>query len=258
MFTFFLFFLISPFLLILLYVIPFFLISFLESPKLNKIWTKLEEKLPYFEVLGETIFVKNYRQAIYKNKSEWQGEVHWLNKKFEIKDIEKLVLYVNPYAYLQSHVILSFVFKNGSNLCFSYEIRKTTPEHFKVYNVLYRNYEGYFCVGSEEDIVYVRKYIRKKKLLYRFEINSSKNKIQDLLKLLIKEVNTYSKKAFFYRILYRNCVSEIFDKLSETKIFNIKNRFEYLNVPKLVFKNREHVSSVEKENFKKFLKEHKY
>jgi hypothetical protein len=78
MFTFFLFFLISPFLLILLYVIPFFLISFLESPKLNKIWTKLEEKLPYFEVLGETIFVKNYRQAIYKNKSEWQGEVHWL------------------------------------------------------------------------------------------------------------------------------------------------------------------------------------
>jgi len=231
---------ISPLIFLFFFTVPQYIWSLFQKPKLDAQVNKLYEKSPEIslvEKMHETeILVKNFRNAKYKS-SEWDNEVLWENKKFNFEDLNNLEVLVDHYALFQSHIVLIFNFIDEhrvcKRLCVSYEPKKKDPLDFHVSQAIYRNFEAGYIVGSYEDLVGVRymRYVNftsskdiftpSFKNLNIYKLNFTKTECQTIFKSLMVDINIYSKKAFFYNFIYRNCLSEIL------KHFRTTGRFDY-------------------------------
>lgn len=254
----------SPFILLFLFTVPQFIWSFFQKPKLDNLFNKLFEKSPQINILEkqingekfEEILINNFRNAKYKG-SEWDNEIAWENKKYKLEELTSLDIFVDHYAALQSHIILIFNFLDENNflrkLCVSYEIKKTNFEDFNAYKTIYKNFEAGYIVGSFEDLVGVR-YLRysnfqdhtfplnielKEKFtkVNIFKTNFSKEEVLKIFQSVIKDVNLYSKKAYFYNFIYRNCLNEVLKHFQITKRFNY-SYLDLLFIKKLLEKNK--------------------
>lgn len=244
--------LISPVILLLLVTIPKFILSLLFKAKMDIKGNKLLEQIPEISLIEKKvdnkleteILIKNFRNSKYF-KSEFDNNVQWENKKFRLDQLENLELFVDNYAPLQSHAILIFNFIDEHNvckrMCVSYEVKHEASDTVYLYRSIYSNYEGGYIVGSFEDIVGVRflRYVNFNhnmlpnftssttpavsdfKNLNNYKLNFSKTECQTIFRSLMADINLYSKKAFFYNFIYRNCLSEIL------KHFRVTGRFHY-------------------------------
>jgi hypothetical protein len=231
---------ISPLILLAVLLIPQFLWSFFQKPKLNKNFTKLFENLPEINLIENEksqsyILIKNFRNATYF-KSEWDNKVEWTNKKFNLDELTDLDIFIDNYGFLQSHGILIFNFRNDiegiRKMCVSFEIRKTRPQGFRIWQALYKNIEAWYIVGSFDDLIGVR-YLRRTRFknlqsknpetfkdLKILKTNFNRNEVIQILKSLTIDVNNYTREAKFYNFVYRNCLTEILKHLKVTKRFS--------------------------------------
>lgn len=265
MLTFFAFLILTP--IVCLGIIFLFaqVIIFFRKAKLNRDWDSLHKLLPeiiYNQHNGE-VFVRNVRNAKYNPAFEFENKVGYQNKRYNLKDLSKLWILVNPYATLQSHVILSFQFgdkiTHASFLTLSYELRKTYAEDFSTTQTLYKIFEGYYLLATEEDVFYVRTNIRKNDGdYYLYELNIPKESLDKLFLAFVKRVNSYFSKALKYQFFSRNCLTEIFTVMKEENILKY-NYFDYFFVRNLLNKNKELIKSVHKiENTKNLKPDENY
>lgn len=259
MLTFLMFLVISPIVFIVIISLPFQILKFLQTPKLNRNWFPLFEKLPSatVEKNGE-VFFKNVRDATYNTNYEYECRVEYLNKKYSVNDLEKIWITVNPYATFQSHVILSFQFVHNVFLTFSYEIRKVDPTDFVASTLIFKNYEGHFIVATEEDAIFVRTNVRanyETTDIYLFPIIADKETVKQIFLDMVQEINLYSRKAFFYRVTYRSCVTEIFKYLKKFGVVKYHINFELRNILELLYKNN-CVSGAENLSYSQFKKKY--
>lgn len=263
MLTFLSFLVVSPIVAFVASLIPFQIIKFFSKPKAKRDWDTLCSQLPeiIFDKKEEHIvYIRNIRDAKYNPNFEFENKVEYLNKKYNIDNLEKLWIYVNPFATLQNHVVLSFQFGenilDASFLTLSYEVRKTDSLGFNTLKVLYKMFEGYYLIGTEEDVLYVRTNVRKNDgSSYLYELNIDKAGLKKIFFTYSKKVNLYSKKAFKYNFMYRNCLTEIFQTLASEKVIKY-NFFDYFSVNKMIYKNKIVVGQ-DNLSYKKFLQKHK-
>lgn len=230
------------------------------KPKLSRKWDSLHQKIAEIDLKesGE-IFIRNIRNAMYNPNYEWENKIEYQNKKFNLNNLEKIWLLVNPYSPLQSHVILSFQFGSEqmlkSFLSISYEVRKTNPENFNIFSILFKSFEGFYLISTEEDCIYLRTNIRPDTPVYLFPLEASKEQIQRTFKDLVSEIQIYKEKAFTYDIWNRNCLSEIFKHLYKNQIIKTRNKFKYFDILKLLY-NQKIVSNTLNLNFTEFRKKY--
>lgn len=237
-------------------------IMYFLKPKLHRDWDSLHELLPQiiYYTHNQELFVKNIRNTKYNPIFEFENKVEYLNKRYNLKDLEKLWLFVNPYGPFQSHVILSFQFgaeKNSASfLTLSYELRKTKSEEFDIKSTLFKMFEGYYLLATEEDVFYVRTNVRKDTNCYLYELNIPKNLLHEILLEYVKKINSYSQSPYRYKILGRNCLTEIFNILKGKKVLRY-NFLDYLSINYLLFKNYTAVVTNTRQNYEQFLQTHK-
>ncbi len=207
---------------------------------LSRLYQKKAEATFQYGKEGEEVFIRNIRNATYKS-SEWDNVVDWQNKKYILSKILPLKIVISHYALLQTHIILKFYFENNSNpLCVSYEIKKDDsahPENFKAYKAIYHIFHGFYLLGTEADIIGVRKNVRHEKHLEEFETNFTREDSLLILKSILEDVNKYYTKARYYNFIYRNCLTEVFKHFAKTGKFN----YSYLSlfhVKSLLLKNK--------------------
>lgn len=255
----------TPITLFAVFISFFQFIKLLQKPSLSRNWSSLCENLPKIifseKSEKEDVFVKNIRNAVYKNNSEFDNEVEFLNKKYKLRNISKIWMMANPWAPFQTHIILSFQFGDNifdaSFLTLSYEVRKLAAVDFYTSQTIFKNFEGFYVAATEEDVFYVRTNIRKDENLYLFPLNIDKEKSQKIFLDFAEEINNYSKKPIFYRIWRRNCLTETFKFFKKEGILNY-SYFNLFNIMKLIYKNNfvENFSNKDK-TFKEFLEMYK-
>lgn len=243
MLTFFAFLIFTPLILFLTFFLTIQIFKILQKPKLKRDWYPLFSKLPninlaHIHSTGE-IFIKNVRNTKY-SESESVSKVNYTHKKYNLSNIKKLWVFVAPYGPLQSHIIFSFEFGSehtpASFLTISYELRKTNILDFNIYKTLFTNFEGFYLVATEEDVIYLRTSIRKDGDVYLYPLDLSKDQVKRVFLNLCSEINTYETHPKFYRILHRNCLTEMLKHLKNEKLLKY-NFLKLLNVNRLIFKS---------------------
>jgi hypothetical protein len=110
-----------------------------------------------------------------------------------------------------AHVFLSFGFTDGSHVAVSIEARKERGEGYSSVKGFFRQYELYYAVGDERDLVRLRTNYRRDppEQVYLYRLQGSVSSRQRLFLEYLYRINALQQHAEWYNSLTTNCTNTI-------------------------------------------------
>src|SRR5450432_676679 len=107
-----------------------------------------------------------------------------------------------------AHTIVSWDFDDGQHLAISIETRKEKGESYSALRGFFRQYELYYVVADERDLVGVRTNYRDEQV-YLYRIRAPVSQARALLIDYLNEVNHLADHPQWYNALTQNCTTTI-------------------------------------------------
>ena len=165
------------------------------------------ERLARAEIHGDLVTVHNVRNFEYRAVDEFTPR--WETREFDLRRIEGLDLFVCYWGPRHiAHTIMSFVFANGRHLPISIETRKMVGQEYSAMGALLRQYELYYVVGDERDVIRQRTSVRGERV-YLYRIDATADASRALLLEFLTDVNRLAAKPRWYNAITRNCTTLI-------------------------------------------------
>lgn len=179
-----------------------------NRPSNDRDWSADVAVLPYAEIDGEEVTVRNVRNYSYKTTKDFTPAYY--DKTFRLDDVDSLWFGVEPFGDWMgpAHTFLSFGFKDGTYLAVSIEIRRVKGASFSAWKGLWNNYELTYVVADERDVVRLRSNCRKSDV-YLYPTRASKQGIRNLLLDVLRRVNGLKEKPEFYNSIYNTCTTNL-------------------------------------------------
>jgi hypothetical protein len=110
-----------------------------------------------------------------------------------------------------AHVFLTFGFAGNDHLAISIEARKERSEGYSTVEGFFRQYELYYVVGDERDVIRVRTNYRRDppEEVHLYRLRGTKEATRRLFLEYVAEINRLKEHAEFYNTLTTNCTSNI-------------------------------------------------
>jgi hypothetical protein len=117
-----------------------------------------------------------------------------------------LVSFWGPTLY--GHTIASWEFADGSHLAVSIETRKEKGEAYSALRGFFRQYEVYYTVGDERDLIGLRANHRGE-MAYLYRVGGLMSGGRELLLDYVSEINAIAQRPRWYNALTHNCTTSI-------------------------------------------------
>lgn len=180
-----------------------------QRPSHDRDWEFGMEELPHIVLdEGGSLIIHNFRNF------DWHDEggatAVYETRQYNFEDIETVDVFISHFDDFEglAHIFVSFGVAGGEYIVFSLETRREEDETFSPILGLLRQYEIIYIVGSEEDIVGLRTDVRDERV-YLYPTIASKEKSQELFKVLTENVNEVHDEPQIYNTLTHNCTNEI-------------------------------------------------
>ena len=186
----------------------FYVIRDTVSPSHDREWVEHHTKLPSVSIDGRGVATThNVRHARYR--SEFDLDLSYTDEQYDTRAIKDVWMLVSHWGALEAHCILSFEFADGRYLAASVEVRKEArrAKSFATTEALYRNFEIFYILADEQDLVSLRTHIWKNDMhVYRLKLTPEMKRAT--LLAVAESTNTYAGTPQWYRLMRRNCGSE--------------------------------------------------
>ena len=107
---------------------------------------------PTAEIQGNQLTVRNVRNFDYRTETDFTPR--WETRTYDLSKLRGLDLYVIYWGSPSiAHTILSWEFDDGQHLAVSIETRKETGESYSAVRGFFRQYELYYVLADERDVV---------------------------------------------------------------------------------------------------------
>jgi hypothetical protein len=207
------------FLAIFALVVVWFL---LIPPSNNRDWQPDVAVLPYADVNGDHIVLHNIRNCDYRSQTDYTVRLY--DKTLDVSQLESVDLYLVYWGSpLIAHTMLSFGFKGGDYVCFSIETRKQIGENYSAIKGFFRQYELFYVVGDERDLVRVRTTFRGEQV-YLYRLNTDPSIARSVFLDYLKAVNRLKAQPEWYNAMTSNCTTNI---RGHTKPYTKNSRFDW-------------------------------
>jgi hypothetical protein len=156
---------------------------------------------------GSFVTIRNVRN--FKYRSETDYDQRWETRTYDLDRIRGVDLFLSFWGPTQiAHTIVSWEFEDRQHLAISIETRKSKGESYSALRGLFRQYELYYVVADERDLVGLRTNYRGEQVyLYRVRIPSSQARA--LLVDYLDEANRLAAHPQWYNALTQNCTTTI-------------------------------------------------
>ena len=109
-----------------------------------------------------------------------------------------------------AHVMMSFGFAGKDYLAVSIETRKEKGESYSTLAGFFRQYELYYVVADERDVVRVRTtYRQPQEDVYIYRINGSLKNARRVFLDYLKAINDLRERPSYYNTLTTNCTTSV-------------------------------------------------
>jgi len=159
------------------------------------------------EVAGNRITVHNLRNFDYRSETDFSPR--WETRSYDLDQLRGVDLFIcfwGPTAI--AHTIASWEFADGPPLAISIETRKEKGETYSAVRGFFRQFEVYYVVADERDVVRLRTNYRGEEL-YLFRIRMSVAQARALLLEYLAELNLLARRPRWYNALTHNCTTGI-------------------------------------------------
>lgn len=179
-----------------------------QKPSLNRDWLDVDSIVPVISWSGDTVNIDNIRNHTWKTEDDFVPG--YLNLSYSIDDIESMQYIVTPFSEYDwpAHVMVSFTFSWGRHIVVSPEIRKEKWEVFDAINGALNQYELYYVIATEDDIIKLRTNYRKNEV-YMYPINTDTAKVQAIFRSMLIRTKKLLIEPEFYNTLWNNCATNV-------------------------------------------------
>ncbi len=179
----------------------------LLEPRMNRDWAPEYAHPPRAEVDGDTITFHNVRNNIYKSPTEFTPQ--WETRSYDLNKLQGIDLFLSYWDSPHiAHTIMSWDFGEDGHLAISIETRRESHESYSAVAGFFRQYELYYVVADERDLVGVRTNYRGEDV-YLYRLRLPVEKAREGLLDYVRSINELSVKPKWYNALTQNCTSTI-------------------------------------------------
>jgi hypothetical protein len=177
------------------------------EPRNDRDWLADVARLPRSTLEGDHLTVENVRNFRYRTETEYD-EI-WETRRYDLKKLKAVDLFLVHWgAPGIAHTIASWEFENGPPLAISIDTRKEKGEEYSAVRGFFRQYELYYVVADERDVIGVRAGQRGEQV-FLYRIGMTQENARKLLLHYLEEVNELAATPRWYNALTHNCTTEI-------------------------------------------------
>lgn len=171
-------------------------------------WMPDVAELPTATVVGDTLTVHNVRDFVY-HASDADFTANWETRTYDLGRLRGVDLFFSFWGPTDiAHTIMSWDFGDDQHLAISIETRKEVGESYSAVRGFFRQYELYYVVADERDVIGVRAQQRGERLwLYRLRLPPAT--ARKLLLDYLETVNRLAVKPRWYNAFAQNCTTSI-------------------------------------------------
>jgi len=177
------------------------------APSNSGDWAPDVARIASASIDGSRVTIQNVRNFGYRSESDY--DQRWETRTYDLDRIHGLDLFLSFWGPNQiAHTIVSWEFDDGQHLAISIETRKERGEAYSALRGFFRQYELYYVIADERDLVGLRTNYRGEQVyLYRIGIRPSQARA--LLVDYLNEVNRLGDHPRWYNALTQNCTTTI-------------------------------------------------
>jgi hypothetical protein len=177
------------------------------EPSNEREWLPDVARLPAAEIDGDRITIRNVRNFVYR--SEFDYDEHWEERTYDLSKLEGIDIFLiywgSPWI---AHTIMSWVFEDGPPLAISIETRKEVGEEYSAVRGFFRQFEIYYVVSDELDVVRLRTDHRGEQV-YLYRLLTPPELARKILLDYFEEINQLAMKPRWYNAFRYNCTTAI-------------------------------------------------
>lgn len=176
-------------------------------PSQDRDWQPDVAVLSSAEFDGDRVTIRNIRNNDYRTETDYT--VRYYDKTFDLTKLRTADLFISfwgsPYI---AHTIMSFGFEGDDYVAVSIETRKTKDEEYSAIKGFFKQYELFYVVSDERDVVRLRTNYRGEDVyVYRFKARPEL--VRDVFRDYFTYINHLMEQPEWYNALTHNCTTAI-------------------------------------------------
>ncbi|MDF1554472.1 MAG: DUF4105 domain-containing protein [Deferrisomatales bacterium] len=176
-------------------------------PRNDRDWQADVARPPSATIDGSRLTVRNVRNFDYRSETDF--DERWEIRTYALDQLVGADLFLCFWGPKQiAHTIASWEFADGGHLAVSIETRKEKGESYSAVRGFFRQFEVYYVVADERDVVRLRTNYRGEQVfLYRLQMP-----VQDARAVLVdylREIDKLAEHPRWYNALTHNCTTAI-------------------------------------------------
>lgn len=181
-----------------------------QRPTNERDWQTDVAVLPYATVNGDQITMHNIRNFEYRTETDYTPGYY--DKAFNLRELSGIdliaVYWMGPQI---AHIFLSFDFGDQGHLAISIEARKPKNEGFSTVKGFFRQYELYYVVADERDVIRLRTNYRHDppEEVHVYRLHGSPEDMKRMFLSYVTKINSLKNQPEFYNSLTTNCTTNI-------------------------------------------------
>jgi hypothetical protein len=160
------------------------------------------------EINGDRVVIHNFRNFDYFSKTDFLPR--WETKTVQLSHLRTVDFFTNFWGpKLICHTFVSFDFGPDGYVCISIETRPVKGQAYSPIAGLYRQYELYYVIGDERDIVRLRTNFRLEAVYLYHLIPATPERSRALFLDYVKTANELHDRPQWYNELFSNCTTNV-------------------------------------------------
>ncbi len=180
------------------------------EPSNDRNWKPEVAVMPYATLDGDLVTVHNIRNFEYRTETDFTPAYY--DKTYDVRELESVDLVASYWMGPDiAHVFLSFGFGDDGYLAVSIERRDERGEGYSTVKGLFRQFELFYVVADERDVVRLRTNYRKDppEEVYLYRVQGPIENARRLFHEYMRKINELKDKPEFYNTLTTNCTGNI-------------------------------------------------
>lgn len=177
------------------------------SPQNDRDWMDDVARTAHAEIDGNALTIHNVRNFDYRSETDYTER--WETRTYDLSKIRGVDLFLSTWGspYI-AHTIASWDFGDGDHLAISIETRKEKSETYSAVLGFFRQFELYYVVADERDVIRVRTNHRDETVRL-YQLTTSPEIAREILLDYIAEINALADEPTWYNALTQNCTTTI-------------------------------------------------
>ena len=176
-------------------------------PSNDREWQTDLARLPKATIEGDQLTIRNVRNFHYRSETDY--DERWEERTYDLSRLRGadfyLVYWGSPWI---AHTIVSWDFGDDTHLAISIETRKEVGEAYSAILGFFRQFELYYVVADERDVIGLRTNHRGEDV-YLYRLAAKPEFLRAVLLDYLEEINRLATRPKWYNAALHNCTTTI-------------------------------------------------